>query len=210
MAGSVRFQSNQIEADVDGAVADAARAALLETRNARRSIISSDCTGDQLSAIRAGFSGSVALAKIGKDAASSASSAKMKEFFKSDSQATRNKVAAVFGASATECAATSNAATVHCADIYNDCQNRYLAFTYPASSEMVYCPSHFATPATTTGCYDQSQENTILHESTHLTYVGDTEDYAYGYDDVVRLSTQKALANADTYAIFAQAVSQGC
>lgn len=206
MAGSIKYESNHIDAEVDGAIAGAVRSAMLQKRMSRRSILSSDCTGSKLKAMKAGLSNCQVLAKAGQNGMSSK---RMKEFFHSDSQDTRDKVKAVFSAANTECGATSNAATVYCTDIYKECGG-YLALTYPSESEMVYCPAHFELPATTTGCYDQSQDNTVLHESTHLTYVGNTDDHAYGYDNVVALSTAKALNNADTYALFAQAASQGC
>ncbi|KAJ6787745.1 hypothetical protein PWT90_04004 [Aphanocladium album] len=207
LAGSIKFQSNQIDAEVNGAVAEALRSSLLRERMARRSIIEDDCTGAKLQSIKSGLANCKSLAKAGKKATSN--SKKMKEFFMSSTQATIDKVNAVFDAASTECGGTTSGAKLYCTDVYGECGD-YLALTYPSKSEMVYCPAHFKLPATTTGCYDQSQDNTILHESTHLSYVGNTDDHAYGYDDITKLTTAKALDNADTYAIFAQAASQGC
>ncbi|KAJ3496146.1 hypothetical protein NLG97_g2869 [Lecanicillium saksenae] len=206
-SGSIKFQSNQIDADVNGTVAEALRSTLQRERRAKRSVIASDCTGAKLRSIKTALANCKALAQAGKTATSS--SAKMKEFFGSDSQATVDKVNAVFAAASTECGGTSSGADLYCTDIYNECGG-YLALTYPSKSEMVYCPEHFKLPATTSTCYGQSQDNTVLHESTHLSYVGNTDDHAYGYDDIVKLTTKQALDNADTYAIFAQAASSGC
>lgn len=49
----------------------------------------------------------------------------------------------------------------------------------------------------------------VFHELSHADYAGDTEDFGYGEDKVRRLAIEapeKAARNADSYALYAQAV----
>lgn len=79
---------------------------------------------------------------------------------------------------------------------------------------MVYCPLYFQTlPDVTTRCHARDKAGTNMHEATHLTQIKGTDDYGgygYGYGFVRSLSGAQNLNHADTYALFANAVSLGC
>jgi deuterolysin len=57
----------------------------------------------------------------------------------------------------------------------------------------------------TNTCHNQDQATTVLHEETHApdVYAPGTLDNAYGYDAAMDLSTDGAVNNADTYALYA-------
>jgi deuterolysin len=76
----------------------------------------------------------------------------------------------------------------------------------PTLNSITYCPIFFTnTIPITTGCKTFDRGTTILHETTHASsvYSPSTQDLAYGYDASVKLSTEQALNNADSYTLFA-------
>lgn len=86
-----------------------------------------------------------------------------------------------------------------------------LAYTQPSRSLMAYCDLFWEDlPALTTGCHRQDQATTIIHETTHLREIAGTQDLGYGYDNIRKLSTRDSLNNADSYAMFANAIYSGC
>lgn len=208
LTGSVPYDSNVLDLDVDGDEASATRIEF----HAKRTRIQSGCTGTRLSASQAALSRCASLARTGQQAAQSGAAAKMTEFYKSSTTATRNEVATVFSRAATECGSTNGGvSTYYCTDPYGACQGSVLAYTVPSASVMAYCNSFFNMPAASTSCYGQDQGNTVLHEVTHLRQIKGTEDYGgYGYNFVRSLSAAQNLNHADTYTLFAQAISRGC
>ena len=50
-------------------------------------------------------------------------------------------------------------------------------------------------------CHSQSQATNTLHEMTHA--LAGTADHAYGMDGIMGLSSEQAVSNADTYALYA-------
>lgn len=204
---SVPFSSNVLELPVtvaqsgmDGQIA----------MNRKRTTIESSCSSQQNTAISDANEGCVSLANAAADAAISGSAKMFEEYFKDTSESTRNKVADVYRRVANECAATpGGTSTSQCTDPYNYCSGSLIAYTYWStgySSEPVrdvyYCPRYFdVMPADSTMCHSQSQATNTLHEMTHA--LAATDDYAYGIDAVLALSSEQAVANADTYALYA-------
>lgn len=70
-----------------------------------------------------------------------------------------------------------------------------VAYAQPATGRMANCPLFYQLPALSTGCDEQSQASTILHEFTHV--LAGTDDYAYGYARSTALSASQAINNAD-------------
>lgn len=70
-----------------------------------------------------------------------------------------------------------------------------VAYAQPSTGQMANCPLFYELPATSTGCGDQSQAATVLHEFTHV--LAGTSDYAYGYSRSTSLSASQAIDNAD-------------
>lgn len=204
IAGAVQYISNKLTATVDGAQAKQAR----ESFKNKRSAVSSDCTGTRRSSTLTALSNCRTLALAAQTAASSGSSSKFQEYFKSTSSSTRSTVAAVFGRVASECgSSTSGVADYYCTDVYGACSSGVLAYTLPSQSYMVNCPLYFsALSALSRTCHDQDQATTTLHESTHLSQIKGTTDQngAYGYAAVRALTAAQNLNHADTYTLYAQ------
>lgn len=209
LTGSVPFHSNKLNAKIDGNMAASARMAFHKTK---RTQVQSDCTGTAKQVTDAALKGCASLARAAGEAATSGPAEKMEEFFKSSSSTVRSQVADVFAKTAAECGSTtSGASKYYCTDIQNGCEQGVLAWTLPSQSIMAYCPLYFQDlPALTKTCHAQDQATTNLHEMTHLTEVAGTEDNGYGYANIQKLTTQQSLANADSYAVFANSIYAGC
>lgn len=200
ITGAVPFSSNTITANIDGAEAEKVRSDFI-----KRSAVQTDCTGSKKTASVNALANCRTLAQAAYNAASS-NTAKVQEYFKSTSSSTISRVRSVFSKVISECgSSTSGVSKTYCTDVYgNGCASNVLAYTLPSGSYIVNCPIYFsALPALTKSCHAQDQATTTLHESTHLSQIGGTDDLGYGYAAATRLSTSSALNNADSYALFA-------
>lgn len=204
ITGAVDFASNKLASTVDGVAAAAVRRDFHE-QAAKRSAVQSDCTGTQRTATVNALSSCRSLAAQASTAAASGAAAKLTEYFKSSTSATRSSVAAVFSRIVSECgSSTSGVADYYCSDVYSSCKSNVLAYTLPSQSYMVNCPLYFsALSALSSTCHAQDQATTTLHEVTHLSQIAGTDDLGYGYSAATSLSASQALNNADTYALFA-------
>ncbi|KAI1385582.1 Deuterolysin metalloprotease family-domain-containing protein [Hypoxylon trugodes] len=208
LAGVYSIAGSSVTAEVDGVAARDVRRRF----HAKRIDVQQDCTGSKLSSTNTAVNNCRSLASAASTAASSGSSTRFTEFFKTTSSSTRSTVASVFTKVASECGSTSSGVSdLYCTDVYSSCSSNVLAYTLPSASFMVNCNLYYtALPALTSTCYAQDQATTTLHETTHLTQIAGTEDLGYGYDAATRLTTNQALNNADTYAIFANSVFNNC
>ncbi|KAL1848900.1 hypothetical protein Daus18300_013459 [Diaporthe australafricana] len=209
--GFVPFDSNLLKSHVDGAAAGKVRRDFTEAIQ-KRTVIQSDCTGTRGTAQRTALTNCAALARKAATAATSGAAAKLTEYFKSSTSATRSAVAAVFNAVATECGSTTGGvSTQYCTDSLGYCSSNVLAYTIPTQSLMVSCPLYFsALTGLSTQCHAQDQATTTLHETTHLRQIKGTQDNGYGYSAIQGLSSAQSLNNADSYALFANAIQVGC
>ncbi|KAI1039448.1 hypothetical protein LB505_002667 [Fusarium chuoi] len=209
LIGSVPFYSNRLDAEVDGPQAFSVRTAFHQ----KRAQVQSDCSGSKLQVTQAALSNCARQASAAQEAASNGPAAKVEEYFKNSDAATRSTVADVFAKIAAECGSTNAGDTrYYCTDVYGACQNGVLAYTVPGGNYMAYCDLYFERlPATTSTCHAQDQGNTNLHEMTHLNQIKGTSDYGgYGYNFIQSLTAEQNINHADTYALFANAVSLGC
>lgn len=211
LIGSVPFSSNTLTSAVNGLEAAVVRNSIF-ARYEKRTKVQSDCTGDRLKAGKAALSSCASFSQAASKAASSGPAAKLDEYFKSSTSATRKRVAGVFDKVARECGSTTaGVSTFHCKDSGNHCQPRVLAYTVPSQSYMAYCDIFWNNlPSTTTSCHRQDQATTVLHEVTHLSQIAGTGDNGYGYDNIRKLSSEKSLTNADSYAMYANAIHSNC
>lgn len=175
----------------------------------------SDCTGTRLTATRNSLTACRQLAAAASSAAASGAAAKVTEYFKSSTTATRSSVSAVFARVAAECGASPSGGVSrqYCSDVYGACSNGVLAYTLPSQSYMVNCPLYFSDlSALSRTCHAQDQATTTLHETTHLTQIAGTTDQngCYGYSCVRSLTAAQNLRHADTFALFANAIYAGC
>lgn len=205
LAGAVPYSSNTVTVTVDGSKAIKARTAFMNKRTA----VQSDCTSTKLTATRNAVTNCRALAAAASSAALS-NTAKVNEYFKSTSVG--SQVATVFGRVVSECGSTtSGVSKTYCSDVYGACSSNVLAYTLPSGSYIVNCPLYFsALPAVSSTCHAQDQATTTIHETTHLTQIKGTQDLGYGYAAATKLSSASALNNADSYALFANAIHVGC
>lgn len=119
LIGSVGFDSNEIEAEIDG---EAAATIHTTFHHDKRTRVQSDCTGTRLSNTRTALNSCATMAQQAQQVAQSGSAAKMTEFFKSSSTSTRNYVAGVFSRIRSECASTSGGVSNwYCTDVYGYC-----------------------------------------------------------------------------------------
>ncbi|KAI8309729.1 Neutral protease 2-like protein [Colletotrichum sp. SAR11_59] len=211
IAGTAPFASNVLSVAVDGAAAAKVRRDFHE--HVKRTVVQSDCTGTQRTATTNALSNCRSLAAAASSAAVSGSAAKMTEYFKSSTTATRNTVAGVFAKVASECGSTtSGVLRQYCTDIYPACSSGVIAYTLPSQSYMVNCPTFFTMTALSRTCHAQDQATTAVHEVTHLSQIKGTTDQSscYGYSCVQSLTAAQNLNHADTYSLFANAIYVGC
>ncbi|KUL25300.1 hypothetical protein ADL15_40985 [Actinoplanes awajinensis subsp. mycoplanecinus] len=87
-----------------------------------------------------------------------------------------------------------------------DCTSNedYYAYVYPDQPYIIYlCNAFWTAPATGT----DSKAGTLIHESSHFTVNGGTDDHAYGQTAAKQLaisSPANAVDNADNYEYFAE------
>lgn len=210
LIGNIPYHSNTIAISVNGDKAAKDHAAF--NNKMKRSKVQSDCTGQKLSVTETALQNCAQLASAAGQAATSGSAQKMEEYFKASDDQTRQTVADVFGRVEQECSSTSSGvADYYCTDVGNDCSGNVLAYTVPSQSYMVYCDLYFDDlPPVTSSCHAQDQATTNIHEDTHLTQIQGTDDLGYGYDAIQGLSADQELNNADTFALFANAIYANC
>jgi deuterolysin len=203
LSGSFGYESNKLTITVDGA-----QAAQVAKAVEKRTVVGSSCTGSKLSAVR------TALSNCQKFATSAATAAKagtkLTTYFKSTSAATKNTISARLTAVARDCGGSSSTTSTNCNDPYSGCSSGVLAYTVPSASFITYCPIFFSElPAISNTCHGQDQATTVLHEETHASsvYSPGTDDLGYGYAAATGLSTNQALNNADSYALYANGKS---
>ncbi|EEY16385.1 neutral protease [Verticillium alfalfae VaMs.102] len=210
ISGVLPYSSNSLSSKVDGIKAATTHKNFQDI--AKRTTVSSDCTGTRRSATITAINKCASLASAARAAATS-DTARLQEYFKSSSSSVSSRVAAVFSRIEEECGSTtSGISTYHCTDVYNSCKPGVIAYTLSSQSFMVNCDKFFnQMPPTSSRCHAQDQQTTILHEMTHLSQIAGTSDYGgYGYNFVQSLTAAQNLNHADTYTLFAQSIFARC
>ncbi|KAF2262948.1 hypothetical protein CC78DRAFT_618044 [Lojkania enalia] len=208
LAGNLPYESNKLTMSIDGAIAATVAKAIDLTK---RTVLGSSCTGSKLSSVRTALSNCQRLASSAASAASSGT--KLDTYFKSTSSSTRSAVSGRLRAVASDCGGSGSATSTNCNDPYGGCSSNVLAYTVPSLNFITYCNLFFsALPDLTTSCHAQDKATTVLHEETHApaVYSPGTDDLAYGYSASIRLSTSQALNNADSFALYANAIYANC
>jgi len=94
---------------------------------------------------------------------------------------------------------TSKSVTLDCTS-----DEDYYAYVYPDEPYVIYlCNAFWTAPATGT----DSKAGTLVHESSHFTVNGGTDDHAYGQTaakQLARSNPTNAVDNADNYEYFAE------
>ncbi|OJD40575.1 neutral protease 2 [Diplodia corticola] len=216
IVGAVPYLSNRVRANVLSSHAIKVRRNFLgKIEKLKKRSTLTDCSGDKKTSTETAMTNCQKLASAAAEAATSDNAA-FTDIFK---QADAAEVKKVLTAVAEECGSTtSGSATYYCdqnsvPDEYavGGCQSQVLAYTMPSVSLVVNCDLYYsALPDLTTTCYDQDQATTTLHEFTHLSEIKGTDDLGYGYSAATQLTGAQALNNADSYALFANAVANSC
>ncbi|KAL1592804.1 hypothetical protein SLS60_011220 [Paraconiothyrium brasiliense] len=206
LAGNLNYESNKLTMTVDGAVAATVAKAIT-----KRTTVGSSCTGTKLTAVNTALSNCAKQASAAASAASAGT--KLDTYFKSTSSSTKTEVHDRLTAVASDCGSTSSTTSTNCNDPYNGCSSNVLAYTVPTQNFITYCDIFFsALPAVASTCHGQDQATTVLHEETHAdgVYSPGTDDLGYGFAAASALSTTDALNNADSYALYANAINLDC
>ncbi|KAJ5543817.1 hypothetical protein N7494_005096 [Penicillium frequentans] len=146
-------------------------------------------------------------------AARDGSADKFNEYFKTTNDSVRAVVAARLDAVAREANSTTSATTYYCSDEYGYCESNVLAYTIPARNAIANCDLYYSyLPELARSCHYQDRATTSLHEFTHAPgfYSPGTEDLRYGYAASTALQSREAVMNADTYALYANAIYLNC
>lgn len=204
VSGYLPYHSNDLKIDVD---ADKAASVSKAVRPLSRRTHESCSNASRKSALERALRNTASLATAAAKAAQSGSSSKFAEYFKTTSSSTRSVVAARLQAVAREAqSTTSGGTTYYCTDVLGYCETNVLAYTLPSQNIIANCDIYYSDlPALASRCHAQDQATTSLHEFTHApaVYSPGTDDLGYGYSAATSLSTNDALNNADTYALYA-------
>ncbi|KAF3491129.1 neutral protease 2 [Arthroderma uncinatum] len=220
ITGAANYHSNELRMNIDGKKAASVERAMgivkrsgpLTRLGKRTSVDMQSCSNqEELQALTNALQASAQLSSMAAQAVSQ-NQDKYMEYFK-DPQYT-NTVQSRFQAVAQESSSTSGGGTTyHCTDLMNGCEEGVLAYTLPSQNEVFNCPIYYSMlPPLSQECHAQDQATTTLHELTHNPAVQEPfcEDNGYGYERATALSAEKAVQNADSYALFANAIYVGC
>lgn len=205
ISGYIPYSSNKITMEVDAAEAKTVSKAVKPL--ALRVQVTPSCSGVRLDAATKALHNAEILANAAAQAAEAGTSPQFEKLFKSTAPDVRSTVAARLRAVA-KAASSSTAGPLnyYCHDPHGYCsKNNYLAYTISQWNTVVTCDKYYDYLPLTDVCFDEDQATTTLHEFTHAdsVYSPPTNDSAYGYDLAIGLSADKALVNADSYALFA-------
>lgn len=205
ISGYIPYSSNEVTMDIDAAEAKTVSRAVKPLT--RRVQVTSSCSGARLNAATKALHNAETLANAAAQAAEAGSSLQFKKLFKSTAPDVRSSVAARLRAVAKAASSsTTGPLKYYCHDPHGYCsKNNYLAYTISQWNTVVTCDKYYDYPPLTDVCFYEDQATTTLHEFTHAesVYSPSTNDSAYGYDLATGLSADKALVNADSYALFA-------
>ncbi|KAJ6104761.1 hypothetical protein N7523_011081 [Penicillium sp. IBT 18751x] len=211
VSGYLPYHSNELKIEVDAIKASRVTKAINPlARRTKESCSNSS----RKTALERALKNTVSLANAAAQAALSGSASKFQEYFKTTSSSTRQVVAARLKAVAKEAQATSSGSTTYyCTDVYGYCETNVLAYTLPSLNAIANCDIYYSyLPSLASTCHEQDQATTTLHEFTHApgVYSPGTEDLGYGYSAASSLSSSQAVLNADSYALYANAINLGC
>ncbi|PWY67905.1 deuterolysin metalloprotease family protein [Aspergillus heteromorphus CBS 117.55] len=205
------YYSNVLKMTVDAIKASTIPKALSLLRE--RTVVTS-CTAEKKASMHTTLLAAVHLSLAAANESYAGPAARMEEYFKSSEKSVRDAVTNRYLLIASEASIEADGkTTIYCEDPYGVCTDHILAYTWVDTNTVVSCPIfwRYLIPVNS-WCHWQDQATTLIHEYAHCPAVCSpgTDDKAYGYNACRRLSTEEALLNADTYALFANAVYAKC
>ncbi|EFY90038.1 metalloendopeptidase [Metarhizium acridum CQMa 102] len=164
------------------------------------------CPPDYLSVLKEGILGCASLATAARKAALTGSAELMEGYFKDSSQETRNSVANTFDKVATLCSLNNTRLYITCSP--NRCRRPVFASIFRDSdpANLMFCKRGYFQPMFPDFDEISSIIHTVIHEFTHSKWIKDTQDIAYGLHKATNLRKDESIMNADTYALFSDAV----
>ncbi|KAK8180994.1 Deuterolysin metalloprotease family-domain-containing protein [Phyllosticta citribraziliensis] len=215
LSGAVPYESNVIRISVDPHRARQKRDEFhgKVQKLKKRSVLESCPPGPQKDTVLRALDACAKLSQGAQQAASMGDPKTFAKYFKDPSPEMRKAVAGVYAKVAAECGKLDGGDTrIHCDDGFEYCDGLTLAYTSPSTGLQVYCPAYYAPdyPDLTKECHGQDRATTTLHEMTHLDSVAGTIDIGYGYRTTKSLRPKQAIANADTYSLYANGLWSGC
>ncbi|KAF2434079.1 hypothetical protein EJ08DRAFT_705093 [Tothia fuscella] len=204
---SLVYKSNKLKVKID---AKAAAKAKPDYNKMLQKVKRDDCGGNR-GIIETSLAMCSWIAANAAKAAFNGDAGKFAEYFKTADGGVRAAVGNRFNAIAAECGTINAGATqVGCTDWYNPpfCTSGILSYTVSPLNRVAFCPLFFSLPLLSQNCHSQDMASTTLHEMTHCpaVYGPETDDKTMGYDNDMRLSAGDAFSNADSYAMYANAV----
>ncbi|KAJ5919394.1 hypothetical protein N7466_010337 [Penicillium verhagenii] len=210
VSGHVPYRSNHLTIEVDAGKASQVVKAIQTLDRRTRMGCDNDTVKEQLDNALAKTSALAAAAAV---AARNGSEFKFNEYFKTTDQSVREVVAARLDAVAREANSTTSATDYYCSDEFGYCESNVLAYTIPSRNAIANCDIYYSyLLELTSACHHQDRATTSLHEFTHApgVFSPGTEDLGYGYAASTALQSREAVMNADTYALYANAVYLDC
>ncbi|KAE9580075.1 hypothetical protein CGMCC3_g3773 [Colletotrichum fructicola] len=207
IAGQIVYDSGVLTAKVDGVKAAEVHAAFHQSLAAKRANVQNDCTGSKKTAIIKGLAEGQKLAAAAQTAAKAGT--RVEQYFRSKSSGT--KAADVLGKVADYLGSSTADAKMYCSDVGNFCANA-AAYAQPGlDGYIVLCENSFEVPVSGAGCRGMDLAYLMIHEATHLSEIGATDDVCYGYEGCVdTISASQSLNNADTFAMYASGIKNSC
>ncbi|KAG7118803.1 Neutral protease 2 like protein [Verticillium longisporum] len=213
---SEEYKSNKLTVTIDEATASLSRVvpAPLQHRALLQEDSCKNTTQHQL--MLDALANCKPLAEAGAAEARDVTSLRFVEYFRSNTSDSRQLVADRLDAVAKECSTSdSGGVRVYCTEPFDwtECSVPLVAYTWPLNSWVIVCPMFFDTrPPLPQMCHKQDHATTMIHEMTHnpAVYEPSTQDVAYSYPNVTQLDPDRALDNADTYSLFANAIHLDC
>ncbi|KAF1981612.1 putative neutral protease 2 like protein, partial [Aulographum hederae CBS 113979] len=201
------FESNVIDIEIDGALASKVVSVAKMMELSKRANMDRDCSGTKRDQTVQALESCATMSGAAAEQAASGSAEKFEEYFKTTSASVRKSVSDRLAAIATECGSTTTGKTsLHCLDVLGACSRGTLAYTLPAFNLVATCDLAFEMlEVTSRRCHAQDLASTMLHEFAHApgVYGPGTQDLGYGYAAAMRLSSTRALNNADSFALYA-------
>ncbi|DAA79573.1 TPA_exp: Deuterolysin [Trichophyton benhamiae CBS 112371] len=152
--------------------------------------------------------------KVATEAAAAAqnNTEKVFEFFRARDPGTRKEVSKRLASISGVATMDGGSVTWFCSDGPRRCSPRIIAYTFPARNEVHPCSLFWQLPHRTNECHRQDRIGTVIHEGAHNpnAVTPHCKDHGYGYNRATALSHQRAMGNADNYALFANAITLRC
>ncbi|EJP63820.1 deuterolysin metalloprotease [Beauveria bassiana ARSEF 2860] len=163
------------------------------------------CSPDYLSVLKEGITNCASLATAAREAALNGSAERMEAYFKDSSQDTRNSVADVFAKVAAMCNFENSRVYYTCNHWV--CGKEFAGvLRHSDPGHVAFCKRGYYQPMLPDFNEVSSVTHTIIHEMTHLDFVKATKDLGYGLLHSTDLVKDESLQNADSYALFSDAV----